>query len=354
LSLNASKTFLKGKRFYEVFMQLDVYALGNALVDIQVQVEDSLLTELGLEKGSRYLTERCRQEEILQKLLGCKSLESAQKAGKLQTAAGGTAANTMYGISQLGGRVGFCGKVANDRLGILYMSQMQQSGVVFKENTGQGITGTCVVLISEDAQRTMLTCLGISGEIEYEDIDEELLKHSRYVYLEGFLFESECATQTMLRAVATARNSGVKIALTTSDATCINRHGDMLIQFIQNNVDLLFANAQEARALSNTDNNETALRELSGWCEGVAVTDGEHGSMISFNGEITKIKPKRVSAVDTTGAGDAYAAGLLYGIASGRTIRESGMIASLFSARVVAQIGPRYNGDIQPELKKLL
>ncbi|MHC4585380.1 MAG: adenosine kinase [Planctomycetota bacterium] len=335
-------------------MELDVYALGNALMDIQVQVEDSLLTELGLEKGSRYLTERYRQEEILQKLIGFNSLESARKAGKLQTAAGGTAANTMYGISQLGGRTGFCGKVADDEFGALYVEYMRQSNIIFKENTGQGITGTCVVLISEDAQRTMLTCLGVSGEIDYEDIDEELLKHSRYIYLEGFLFESECATQTMLRAVAAARKNGVKIALTTSDATCIDRYGDMLIQFIQNDVDLLFANASEARALSGADNNDAALRVLSGWCEGVAVTDGEHGSMVSFNDDVTRITPNRVSAVDTTGAGDAYAAGLLYGITSGHTVRESGMIASLFSAGVVSQIGPRYNGDIQPELRQLL
>ncbi|MFH1882016.1 MAG: PfkB family carbohydrate kinase [Planctomycetota bacterium] len=153
-------------------MELDVYALGNALVDIQVQVEDSLLTELGLEKGNRYLTERYRQEEILQKLLGSDSLDSARKTGKLQTAAGGSAANTMYGISQLGGRAGFCGKIANDGLGALYAEHMRQSSVVFKESTGQGMTGTCVVLISDDAQRTMLTCLGVSGEIDYTETTE--------------------------------------------------------------------------------------------------------------------------------------------------------------------------------------
>jgi len=335
-------------------MELDVYALGNALVDIQVQVEDSLLTDLGLEKGNRYLTEHGRQEEILRRLLGTDSLDSARKAGKLQTAAGGSAANTMYGISQLGGRAGFCGKIANDGLGALYAEHMRQSSVVFKESTGQGMTGTCVVLICDDAQRTMLTCLGVSGEIDYEDIDEELLRHSRYIYLEGYLFDSECAARTMLRAVAVARKNGVRIALAASDALCIVRHQDLFLQIIQNDVDLLFANAREAQALSRTNNNEAALRVLSGWCEGVAVTDGEHGSMVSFNGEVTKITPNRVSAVDTTGAGDAYAAGLLYGIISGHTIRESGMIASFFSAKVVAQIGPRYNGDIQPELKKLL
>jgi len=335
-------------------MELDVYALGNALVDIQVQVDDSLLTELGLVKGNRYLTERYRQEEILQKLLGSDSLVSALKTGKLQTAAGGSAANTVYGISQLCGRAGFCGKVANDELGALYTEHIRQSGIVFNEKSVQGMTGTCIVLISDDAQRTMLTCLGVSGEIDYEDIDEELLKHSRYIYLEGYLFESECAAKTMLRAVAAARKNGVKVALTTSDASCVNRHRDLLVQLIQNDVDLLLANASEARSLSGADNNEAALKVLSGWCEGVAVTDGEHGSVVSFNGEVTKIAPYSVSPLDTTGAGDAYAAGLLYGIISGRTVLESGMIASFFSAKVVAQIGPRYNGDMQQELKKLL
>ena len=335
-------------------MELDVYALGNALVDIRIQVTNSLFAELGLERGNRYLTGHAQQEEILQKLLGSDSLDSARKTGKLQTAAGGSAANTMYGISQLGGRAGFCGKVANDELGALYAEHMKQSSVVFRESIAQGRTGTCVVLISEDAQRTMLTCLGVSGQIDYEDIDEELLRLSRYIYLEGYLFDSECAAKTMLRAVSVARKNDVKIALTASDANCVNRHRDLLVQLIRNDVDLLFANAREARTLSGADNNHAALRVLSDWCEGVAVTNGEHGSMVSFNGEITRITPYTVSPVDTTGAGDAYAAGLLYGIASGRTIRESGMIASFFSARVVAQIGPRYNGDIQPELKKLL
>ena len=258
----------------------------------------------------------------------------------------------MHGISQLGGKVGFCGKVANDRLGALYTTHMQQSDIVFNGKTMDGMTGTCVVLISDDAQRTMLTCLGVSGEIDYEDINEELLRHSRYIYLEGYLFESDCAAQSMLRAVATAKKNGLKVALTASDANCVERHHDLLVPLIQHDVDLLFANADEAKALSGIDKYQTALRVLSDWCKVVAVTNGEHGSMVSYNGEIMKIAPYGVSALDTTGAGDAYAAGLLYGITTGHKIKESGMIASFFSASVVSQIGPLYNGNIQPELKK--
>ncbi len=335
-------------------MELDVYALGNALVDVRVQVEDSFLVELGLEKGNGYHVERSRQQEILQKLLGSNSLDIARETGKLKTVAAGSAANTVHGISKLGGRAGFCGKVANDELGAIYIEHMKHSGVFFSENTEQGMTGTCVVLISDDAQRTMLTCLGVSGRIDYEDIDEELLGRSKYLYLEGYLFESECAARTMLRAVELARKKGVKIALTASDPGCVERHRDSFLQLVRNDVDLLFANTRESQALSDTNNIETALRTLSGWCEIVAVTDGEHGSFVSFNGEITKIPPHKVSAVDTTGAGDAYAAGLLYGITHGCTVEESGKIASIFAAEVVAQIGPHHSGDISPELKKLL
>jgi sugar/nucleoside kinase (ribokinase family) len=342
------------KRFNEVCMELDVYALGNALVDIQIHIRDSLLAELGLEKGNRYLIEHYLPEETLHKLLGSKSLESARKTVKLETNAGGSAANTMYGISQMGGRAGFCGKVANDKLGALYSEYMQQCNVIFNGKPIQGTTGTCIVLISDDAQRTMLTCLGVSGNIDYEDIDEELLKHSQYLYLEGYLFENEHAARTMLRVVEFARKNSVRIALTASDEGCVKRHRDLFVQLIQNDVDLLFANVHEARALSHTNNNEAALKVLSGWCEGIAMTNGEHGSMVSFNGEITKITPNVISALDTTGAGDAYAAGLLFGIISGRTIRESGLIANLFSSKVVSQIGPHFNGDIQLELKKLL
>ena len=335
-------------------MELDVYALGNALVDIRVQVEDSFLAELDLEKGKRYPTERERQEEILQMLLGSDSLDVARKKGKLKTAAAGSAANTVHGITKLGGRAGFCGKVANDELGAFYIEHMKQCSVVFTENTGQGMTGTCVVLVSNDGQRTMLTCLGISGQIDYEDINEELLKNSKYLYLEGYLFESECSARTMLGIVELARKSGVKIALTASGPGCVKRHRDLLVPLIRKDIDLLFANAREAQVLVGNDNIEMALRTLSGWCEIVAVTNGELGSLVSFNGEITKVPPCRVLAIDTTGAGDAYAAGFLYGITQFNMVEESCKIASIFSAEVVAQTGPHYSGDISPELKKLL
>lgn len=334
-------------------MKLDVYAFGSALVDIQLHVSDSAFATLGIAKGNMYLTERSRQEEALKKLLGDRITQFDQAQEKLQTAAGGSAANTVYGISQLGGKAGLCGKVAHDNFGTLYIRHMHDSGVLFNEKKVNGMTGSCIVLISDDAQRTMLTCLGVSSEIAYEDIDEELLTQSSYAYLEGYLFDSELATGTLLRSVETGKKHGVKIALTASDAFCVERHKALLLQLIKENVDLLFANAQEAQALTETDNTDSAIKALAGLCKQVAVTDGARGSTLCFNGEVKKIASYMVSPLDTTGAGDSYAAGLLFGITHGYTLENSGKLASFFASRVVSQIGPRYSGDIRQEIKSL-
>jgi len=230
---------------------------------------------------------------------------------------------------------------------------MKDSGVLFNEKQVDGMTGTCIVLISPDAQRTFLTCLGVSSEISYNDIDENILKQSQYVYLEGYLFDSELATQTIMQVVDTAKKNGVKIALTASDPFCVERHKDIFLKLIKNDADLLFANAVEAMALTDTKNTDEAVKALCGMCKNIAITDGEKGSTLSFNGQSAKIEPLMVTALDTTGAGDSYAAGLLYGITHDYPLESSGKIASFFASRVVSQIGPRYTGNIQTEMKSL-
>ncbi len=334
-------------------MKPDVYAFGSALMDIQIPVKDSLFEDLGVEKGGMFLTEREQQSNIIKKLLG-NDIAGLEKAGDdLKTAAGGSAANTVYGISQLGGSTGLCGKVAADRFGDLYIKQMKDGGVAFNEKQVDGMTGTCIVLISPDAQRTMLTCLGVSSEISYNDIDEDILKQSQYVYLEGYLFDSELATQTIMQVVDTAKKNGVKIAITASDPFCVERHKDIFLKLIKEDADLLFANAVEAMALTDTESTDEAVKSLYGMCKNIAITDGEKGSTLSFNGQAAKIEPLIVTALDTTGAGDSYAAGLLYGITHDYPLESSGKIASFFASRVVSQIGPRYTGNIQSEMKSL-
>jgi len=334
-------------------MKFDVYAFGSALMDIQIHVKDAEFAALGVQKGNMYLTQRTQQEETIKKLLGAESLSTAQSGSTLQMAAGGSAANTVFGIAQLGGHAALCGKVARDSFGDAYIRNMQESGVVFNGRQVEGSTGTCIVLISDDAQRTMLTCLGVSSEISYDDIDEDQLRQSSYLYLEGYLFDSELATRTILTAIDTAKQNNVKIALTASDAFCVARHKEILVRLIKNDVDLLFANTQEARALSDTDSLDQAVKALSGMCENIAVTDGSRGSVLSFNKKVVRIKPYSVSPLDTTGAGDSYAAGLLFGLTSGYSLENSGTLASFFASRVVSQIGPRYTGDIRQEIKSL-
>lgn len=334
-------------------MKLNVYAFGSALVDIQVQVDDAVVQKLGLDKGNMYLTERSRQEQVLKNLLNTNDLSLETISRRLQTAAGGSAANTVYGIVQLGGTSGLCGAVADDAFGELYRRSMLSSGVIFTPHIRSGISGSCVVLISADAQRTMLTCLGVSSEIAPGYIDVERLEHSDYIYLEGYLFDSAMATETMLHAIKLARAAGVKIAFTASDAFCIERHRDIFLHLLNGNVDLLFANVQEACALTGAPDADEALRRLADICPGVAITDGERGSLLRFDGITIRVAPHSVQAVDTTGAGDSYAAGLLYGLTSGRSLERSGAIASLFSARVVSQMGPRYSGNIAEEIRAL-
>lgn len=334
-------------------VKLNVYAFGSALVDIQVQADDAVLRELGIEKGNMYLTDRSRQEQVLKGLLRTDELSLETISRRLQTAAGGSAANTVYGIVQLGGTAGLCGAVAEDAFGELYCRSMQASGVRFAAHIRSGMSGTCVVLISPDAQRTMLTCLGVSSEIAPDYIDVPQLKNSDYIYLEGYLFDSALATETMLHAVRLARSAGVKVAFTASDAFCIERHRDVFLQLLGGDVDLLFANAQEAMALTGAPDTDSALAALCTMCPQVAVTDGEHGSFVHADGVTVSVAPHRVEAVDTTGAGDSYAAGLLYGLTNGCTLERSGQIASLFSARVVSQLGPRYSGDIRGDLPGL-
>lgn len=347
------KKFFRGLCAGEIPMSINVYAFGSALVDIQLAVDDTLLAELELQRGNMYLTDRVRQEQVLEKILGGRITDLGALGDRVNLAAGGSAANTVYGIVQLGGTAALCGKVASDPFGHFYIRDIQQGGVLFNQKMVEGMTGTCIVLISDDAQRTMLTCLAVSSEITYEDLNEDYLKNSTYLYIEGYLFDSAVATETVLRAIATAKKHTVNVALSASDSFCIERHKDQFLRLVKNDVDLLFANAQEAQALTDTDSLEDACRVLPRWCRQCAITDGARGSTLLFNGERLKINPYPVIALDTTGAGDAYAAGLLFGLTNGYSLEQSGKIASFFSSRVVFQLGPRFAGDIRQEIKEL-
>lgn len=313
-------------------MSLDVYGVGNALVDMQAHVSDQFLMELDYAKGMMTLVEEPTQRAVLAKLAG----------HSLNRCAGGSAANTIVGIAQFGGRAGYVGKVGADEIGHFFLQDLRELGVRIESTPVAGQTsGTCVVLITADAQRTMLTNLAVSATLGPDDIDADELRQARYIYVEGYLFAGEPTRSAALRAIEIAKQHGVKVAFTVSDPFLIQYHRDEFWKLIEGPVDLLFCNLEESRALTGLHDPIECAREIHRHAENVALTMGGDGSLLMHDGEVIPIEGTSVSAVDTTGAGDMYAAGILYGITNGLTWRQAGHLASHAAGRVVSQLGAR-------------
>lgn len=312
-------------------MNYDVYGVGNALVDIQANVSDEILERLEFQKGVMTLVD----EEVQNRVLG------ALAADGIFRSAGGSAANTMLGIADFGGKASYCCKVADDSIGEFYLSDMQQRGVDLDVEKGEGQTGTCVILITEDAERTMLTCLGASTSLGPDDLDEASIKKSKYVYIEGYLFTQEPTRSAALAAIEIAKKHNVKVAFTVSDPFLIQYHRDEFRELIEGPVDLVFCNLDEARAITGKHDSIDCAHYLHEHAENVALTLGANGSLLMHEGETIAIEGATVAAKDTTGAGDMYAAGILYGITNGLSWKQSGHLASHVAGRVVAQIGAR-------------
>lgn len=313
-------------------MSYDVFGVGNSLVDVQAHVSDAVLANLDYAKGVMTLVDGDTQQQVLGLL------------GDVETyrCAGGSAANTIVGIAQFGGKAAYCGKTARDELGEFFLSDMREMGVAIDVAAAEdGQTGTCVILITPDAQRTMLTSLGVSALLSPADLDEREIKRAKYVYVEGYLFAGEPTRSAALRAMELAKANGVKVALTVSDPFLIQYHREEFWRLIEGPVDLLFCNLEEARALTGKHDAIDCAYEIHQHAENVALTLGPDGSLLMHAGESIPIEGVTVEAVDTTGAGDMYAAGILYGITNGLTWKQSGHLASHAAARIVAQLGAR-------------
>jgi len=321
-------------------MKINVYGVGNALVDLQVQVSDEILARTGFEKGIMTLVDDDQQRQVLDQI---SELPRNQCSG-------GSAANTIVGIADLGGRVAYCGKVSQDSMGDFFLAEMRGLGVsVDVAAAGEGPTGTCVVLITPDAQRTMLTNLGVSSMLTPEDIDEQQLRQADYVYIEGYLLTGETTRAAAYRAMELAAEHGVRVALTASDPFLVNLIRDEIWQLIEGPVDMFFCNEEEAMGLTESANAADSIRAIHQHVGNVAVTLGANGSIIMHQGEVIPVGGVQVEAVDTTGAGDMYAGGLLYGVTNGMDWKQAGRLASHCAARVVAQLGARLAEKITPE-----
>ncbi|ADU65834.1 PfkB domain protein [Desulfurispirillum indicum S5] len=311
-----------------------VYGIGNALVDYEYRVSDALLARMGVEKGVMTLVDEARQQEVLGALgdTFCKR------------ASGGSAANTLIAVSQLGGRAFYSCKVASDYNGDFYYRDLVAAGVntnIGSANREAGVTGTCLVMVSEDAERTMNTHLGITAAISEAELVEEAILDSQYIYMEGYLAPSPSGQQATLKARQIARRHGVKVALTFSDSNMVRFFRKELDLMVGDGVDILFCN--EAEALLYTGKADIfaaadALRNIAGT---FAVTRGEQGALLWDGNAMVEVPTPRVQPVDTNGAGDMFAGAFLYGITHGLSFPAAGKLACTAAAHVVTQFGPR-------------
>ncbi|TQV86536.1 adenosine kinase [Aliikangiella coralliicola] len=311
-----------------------VYGIGNALVDFEIETNPQELVELEVEKGVMTLIEEDRQEALFQAFQGKHH----------SRACGGSAANTIIGAQSFGSQCFYSCKVADDETGRFYRDDLLAHGVhsnLSNESLEQGKTGKCLVMITEDADRTMNTFLGITGNIGYEQIDEEALINSEYLYVEGYLSSSPVALEAVLKAKKYAQENGVKTAFSLSDPNMVKFCRDGLDAIIGDGVDILFCNFDEATLYSGCDNIEDAANALSKLAKTVVITLGAEGAIIVEQNKTIKIEGNKVEAIDTNGAGDLFAGSFLHAVTQGLTLEQAGELASFASAQLVTQFGPR-------------
>jgi sugar/nucleoside kinase (ribokinase family) len=256
----------------------------------------------------------------------------------------------VAGIAGLGGKAAFIGTVAADQLGEVFAHDIRAVGVAFESKplTGGAPTARCLILVTPDAQRTMQTFLGAAIEIRPEDVDEKMVGAAKVLYLEGYLWDQPLAIEAMQKAVAGAKAAGRKVAFTTSDAFCVGRHRADFLDLIENHVDILFANESEITSLFEVDDFDAALKQIRGKVEIAALTRSEKGSVVLAGEEMHAIDAvPGVEVVDTTGAGDAYAAGFLYAYTQGRDMRSCGVLGGKLAAEVISHYGARAEADLK-------
>ncbi len=324
----------------------DVFGIGNPLVDLLAHVSGHFLKAQGLEKNRMYLVDFERQQKILAEL--------EKNDMEVLYMPGGSCANSMIGIAQLGGSSIYGGKIGRDEYGAIYKEKLVEAKVASSLGEGDGSTGSSLILVMEDASRTMNTHLGISRNFRFADISQDLLKAVQYLYIEGYLWDTEEQKKAILLTIDKAREFGVKISLSLSDPFCVARHAAAFNKLCRDCVDLVFCNQEEAFGLTGTTISQEALHRLNEQIETVAMTLGPRGALIAHQGRVTYIDPFSLQVMDTTGAGDAFAAGFLYGVTQGKSILESGRIAAAMAALIISRLGPRYQGDLKTGLQQLL
>ncbi len=324
----------------------DIYALGNALVDMEYEVSADDLKRLGLDKGVMTLVDEAHQLRIMEHL----------REHHHQRGSGGSAANSVIALSQLGGRGYYACKVADDELGHFYMKDLRDGGVATLDGTAleKGDTGRCVVLVTPDSDRTMCTYLGISGNLSVQEVEVNALNAAKWFYTEGYLVTSDTARVAAIEARKAAEHAGVRTALSLSDPNMVKFFKDGLKEMIGDGVDLIFANEEEAMGMAESNDLNEAVAYLKTLSKEFAITRGPKGALVFDGQELIEIEPVKVEPVDTVGAGDMFAGAFLYGLTQGWGHKRAGDLASATSAKLVTSLGPRLpKEETQAILKSL-
>ncbi len=329
----------------KVEKEIDVVAIGNAIVDVLVNSQDSFLQNNSLAKGSMTLVEEEKAEELY--LASGTGLKSS----------GGSAANTLAGLSILGNKAGFIGRVKNDQLGEIFTNDICSTGAIYTTppiKDGPS-TARCLILVTPDAQRTMCTYLGASVYLNPEDLDLSLVRKAKILYLEGYLWDHPQAKKAFITSAEECKSSGGLVALSLSDSFCIERHRESFQELVGNYIDILFANESEIISLYQSENFEDAQKKIKEKCDIAVLTRGEKGSVIISNGGEYYVKSYNLGKlIDTTGAGDLYASGFLHGYINHKDLETCGHMGSICAGHIVTQLGPRSQISLLELIKKNL
>lgn len=328
--------------------KFDVFGIGNALVDCVCLVSDSFLDDNNIEKGLMTIVDDKKQKSIIEKI---KDTDPFIQSG-------GSVPNSIYTLSNLGGSGYLSFLISNDSYGNLYLNDIKKSGINTADKKyffGDGMTGSCLVLTTPDAERTMNTCLGASSNFSIKNINFDDLKLSRYLYIEGYLVTSDLAIEAIKKSISFSIENDVKISLTFSDLSMVKYFREKFLNILNHKIDLLFCNQEEAKTFTGENDFKKCCKKMLEYSELVVITKGDKGSLIISNsGENIEIKPKNVTPLDTVGAGDTYAGAFLYGINNGLSLRKSGELASSLSSKVVTKLGPRLDKNVIDSIKQTM
>lgn len=325
--------------------KIEIYGIGNPLIDVLAHASDGEIAELELYKGAMQLIDSERGNLILERI----------KDREKKYSCGGSAPNTMITLAALGVRTALAGMVGNDELGEIYSKRLEKQNVISDLSSCPGDTGSCIVLVTPDYERTMSTRLGVCQNFSPDHVNHENIAEAGYLYFTGYMWDTDPQKAALTAAIETARKSGTKVVFDVADPFAVERHRNDFVELITNSVDVVLANREEARLLLGFDDPEKAAKDLAEQCGVSAVKNCAEGSCIASNeGMCTPVDAFAVNAVDTTGAGDNYAAGFLYALINGYSLADAGRVASYIAAQIVRQTGAQFDEHSIQEIRKAI